>query len=105
MTPTTGGFHLRADTQIRVRIPRHVAYQSFVTETVVLDLDTGRYHELEHGAGALLAALESSASLALAAAALASDRGRPVAELESQCLELCVRLAEHGLIELDPLEN
>ncbi len=51
--------------QIRVRVPNHVVYQSFVAETVLLDLETGTHHELDGNAGRLLEVLSPAAASSL----------------------------------------
>jgi hypothetical protein len=84
-----------------VQVPRHVVYRTFPSETVVLNLHTGKYHGLNPTAGAMLAALERSACVADAVALLARDYERPPAELERDVRELCDALLERGLIELD----
>jgi hypothetical protein len=92
-----GASFLRAS----VQVPRHVVYRTFPSETVVLNLQTGKYHGLNPTAGAMLAALERGACVADAVALLARDYERPPAELERDLRELCDALLERGLIELD----
>ena len=92
-----GASFLRAS----VQVPRHVVYRTFPSETVVLNLQTGKYHGLNPTAGAMLAALERGACVADAIALLAGDYERPPAELERDVRELCDALLERGLIELD----
>jgi hypothetical protein len=84
-----------------VAIPRHVVYRSFPSETVVLNLQTGRYHGLNPTAGTILAALERAPCIADAVAVLAREYARPPLELERDVRELCSALLERGLIELD----
>lgn len=86
--------------QIRVRVPNHVVYQSFVAETVLLDLETGTHHELDGNAGRLLEVLESSRSIVAAAATLAQERPESAGELERICSDLCERLLAVGLISI-----
>jgi hypothetical protein len=88
-----------------VAIPRHVVYRSFPSETVVLNLQTGKYHGLNPTAGAILAALERAPCVADAVTLLAREFDRPPAELERDVRELCSALLERGLIELDGLPS
>jgi hypothetical protein len=96
-THRDSGSFLRAS----VRVPRQVVYRTFPSETVVLNLQTGKYHGLNPTAGAMLAALERGTCVADAVALLARDYERPPAELERDLRELCDALLERGLIELD----
>jgi hypothetical protein len=95
--PRENALFLRAN----VEVPRHVVYRTFPSETVVLNLQTGKYHGLNPTAGAMLAALEHAARVADAVAVLARDYERPPGELEQDVRELCDALLERGLIELD----
>lgn len=81
------------------RIPDHVVFRSFPVETVVLNLDTGRYHGLNPIAGRMLEALEKASSLADAAALLAAEYEQPAAAVEADLHRLCGDLAARGLIE------
>lgn len=84
-----------------VRIPRHVVYRSFPTETVVLNLQTGQYHGLNATAGRMLEQLERSASMAEAVNELELVYDQPREVLEADIRELCEALLERGLIEVD----
>ena len=57
----------------KVKVPQHVVYRSFPSETVVLNLETGKYHGLNATAGRMLDALEQAACVRDAAAALAES--------------------------------
>jgi DNA-binding transcriptional ArsR family regulator len=83
-----------------IAVPQHVVYRSFPSETVMLNLNTGRYHGLNPTAGRMLAALAQSGSLAAAAAAVGEHHGLPRATVERDLFALCAALLERGLIEL-----
>ncbi|HEV7163307.1 MAG TPA: PqqD family protein [Solirubrobacteraceae bacterium] len=85
----------------KVKVPQHVVYRSFPSETVVLNLNTGKYHGLNSTAGQMLEALERSDCLRDAAAELAAGYGQPQDVIESDLCELCASLLERGLIETD----
>jgi Coenzyme PQQ synthesis protein D (PqqD) len=92
-----------ADTDVltaRAIVPAHVAHREIGDETIVLNLDTGRYHRLNRTAGSMLATLVESPSVGDAARALAERYGRPVGEIEADLSQLCASLAERGLVEL-----
>jgi hypothetical protein len=83
-----------------VRIPDHVVQRAFVAETVVLNLQTGRYHGLNPTAGRMLEALGEHGKVREAAATLAGEYGEPLDRIEADLLELCRNLLERKLIEL-----
>ncbi|MFI5003837.1 MAG: PqqD family protein [Solirubrobacterales bacterium] len=85
----------------RIKVPQHVVYRSFPSETVVLNLQTGRYHGLNATAGSMLAALERAACVRDAAAAVAGEYGQEQSVVERDMCELCNVLLSRGLIELD----
>jgi hypothetical protein len=86
--------------EMRVVVPQHVVHRRFPTETVVLNLRTGKYHGLNPTAGAMLEQLGITGSISRTAAALAAEHGREVGEVEADLRELVAALRERGLIEL-----
>jgi hypothetical protein len=84
----------------RVRMPQHVLHRSFVAETVVLNLRTGRYHGLNPTAGRMLDALEAAPTDGDAVPELAREYGIESAKVESDDVALCQGLLERGLIEV-----
>lgn len=87
----------------RVSLPQHVVYRGFPSETVVLNLETGKYHGLNATAGKMLEVLERSATVQAAATALTESYDRPREVIERDLCELCNALLERGLIEIDSL--
>lgn len=84
----------------RLRLPQHVVHRSFVAETVVLNLKTGKYHGLNPTAGRMLDALEQSASVSEAAAAIAAEYGEDQARVERDLVALCRELLARQLVEV-----
>ena len=84
----------------KARIPGHVVFRSFPRETVVLNLDTGKYHGLNPTAGRMLELLEKSETVEAAAARLAEEYGRDLGEIRRDLYDLCVELRERGLLEI-----
>ncbi len=84
----------------RIAVPEHVAYRSFSSETVVLNLQTGRYHGLNPTAGTMLETLERVACVRDAAAVVAEQYAQPPAIVERDMRALCDALLARGLIEL-----
>ncbi len=83
-----------------VRLPEHVVYRSFATETVVLNLNTGKYHGLNPVAGRMLEVLEQTGSVKQAASQLSTEYGQPLETVQEDLCDLCVDLSERGLIEV-----
>jgi Coenzyme PQQ synthesis protein D (PqqD) len=84
-----------------VRVPQHVVYRSFPTETVVLNLETGKYHGLNATAGKMLETLAQATSVGDAVASVAASYEQPEEVVERDIQELCSVLLERGLIEID----
>lgn len=89
----------------RARLPQHVVHRSFVAETVVLNLRTGKYHGLNPTAGRMLEALEAAATVKAAVPELASDYGIEEEQVERDLLALCRGLLERGLIDVNGAED
>ena len=82
-----------------VNVPQHVVYRSFPSETVMLNLQTGKYHGLNATAGHMLDELNRAMSVSDAADTLAQDYGQPLELVKRDLCELCSALLERGLIE------
>ncbi|MBI5105237.1 MAG: PqqD family protein [Solirubrobacterales bacterium] len=83
-----------------IRLPQSVVYRVFAAETVVLNLETGRYHGLNPTGGRMLAELESCGQVRATAERLARDYGRPVDEMLAELCSFCASLEDRGLIEV-----
>ena len=88
-------------TQARVSIPEHVVHRAFPTETVLLNLETARYHGLNPVAGRMLEELERQETVAAAAKVVAEEYGQDLQRVEHDVCVLCQDLARRGLISLD----
>lgn len=86
--------------QSRAEIPGHVVHRSFVAETVILNLNTGKYHGVNPTGGFILELLEKLGSVDKAAAALASEYALPADQAETDVCDFCIELEERGLIVL-----
>jgi hypothetical protein len=84
----------------KVGTPGHVVYRPFVRETVVLNLQTGKYHGLNPTGGRMLEVLEKSPTVAAAAQQLADEYGAPLEQLQNDLCDFCRDLLDRGLIEL-----
>jgi DNA-binding MarR family transcriptional regulator len=83
-----------------VRLPQHVVHRSFVAETVVLNLRTGKYHGLNPTAGKMLEALAAAPTAGAIVPELAREYDVEPAKIESDLVALCQGLLERGLIEV-----
>jgi hypothetical protein len=84
----------------RVRLPQHVVHRSFVAETVVLNLRTGRYHGLNPTAGKMLESLDEMPSVGGAVPVLAREYGIEPERVERDLLTLVRGMLERGLLEI-----
>jgi phosphoribosylamine-glycine ligase len=84
-----------------VRVPDNIAYRSFAAETVVLNLDTGKYHGLNTTGGRMLEVLDRAATVRDAVRQLADEYGRPIEEIEVDVAEFCADLAERQLVRVN----
>jgi coenzyme PQQ synthesis protein D (PqqD) len=82
----------------RVRVPEHVVYRDFADETVILNLDSGKYHGLNRTAARMVETLDSAASVRSAVDSLAAEFEQPREVVERDVLALCRSLEERGLI-------
>lgn len=91
--------------EAKVKVPQSVVFRSFPTETVVLNLQTGKYHGLNPTAGKMLQALTEADSVRAAAAAVAAEYDAPAATIEADVCDLCQNLLDRGLVERDASAN
>ena len=85
----------------KARVPEHVVYRPFPAETVLLNLETGKYHGLNPTGGRMLEVMEKAGTLADAATQLAREYDQPEERIQEDLCRLCAQLAERGLIEID----
>lgn len=83
----------------RVVIPDDVILRSFVTETVVLNLNTGKYHGLNPSGGRMLDVLVEVDNVEAAARILASEYGRDADGVATDLCEFCLDLEQRRLIQ------
>jgi coenzyme PQQ synthesis protein D (PqqD) len=83
-----------------VSVPGHVVYRAFASETVILNLQTGKYHGVNQVGGRMLEVLHKATSAREAAVQLAEEYNRPLEEIERDLSAFCSDLAQRGLVEL-----
>ena len=87
--------------EARVQVPECVVHRAFPAETVLLNLDTGKYHGLNPAAGRIFEELERQETVRSAAHVVADEYGQSREDVERDVCELCGDLAQRGLIVLD----
>jgi hypothetical protein len=83
-----------------IRIPDHVVHRTFVAETVVLNLQTGKYHGLNTMAGRMLEALGDGTTVRQAAERIAGEYDVSADVVEADLVAFCRDLLDRELIEL-----
>ena len=81
-------------------VPAHVVYRAFAAETVILNLDTGKYHGLNPTGGRMLELLDRCDSIGDAVVRFANDFGKQPADVEHDVRTFCKQLFERGLIDV-----
>ena len=84
-----------------VRIPEHVVSRGFGSETVALNLATGKYHGLNPTAGRMLEVLRDTPVLDDAAVIVAREFDVSPDRVRRELGQFCAELAERGLVELN----
>lgn len=85
----------------RVSLPNNVISRSFVAETVLMDVNSGRYFKLDRTAGVMLEALLAQRTVPGAALAL-SERGWGSEDvLRGDLSALTLELSAMGLLRLE----
>jgi hypothetical protein len=84
----------------RLRLPQHVVHRNFVAETVVLNLETGKYHGLNPIAGRMLDALDEAPNVRAAAAQIATEYAEDQMTVEADFVAFCRDLLSRKLVEI-----
>jgi Coenzyme PQQ synthesis protein D (PqqD) len=86
--------------EAKIVVPQHVVHRTFVSETVVLNLNTGTYHGINVTGGRMLQLLQETGDFTETAKQLVDEYDRPAEEIEADLTAFCHELLNHGLIEL-----
>jgi coenzyme PQQ synthesis protein D (PqqD) len=86
----------------QIIVPEHVVHRAFPAETVLLNLNTGKYHGLNPTAGRMFEVLNEVPSVRDCAARLAEEFEVPLEMVERDLTEFCSGLLERGLLEIAP---
>jgi hypothetical protein len=83
------------------RVPSNVVHRSFPAETIVLDLNAGVYHGLNHVAGRMLELLDELGRVRAVADRMAQEYDAQPAQIQRDLCRVCQELLDRGLIKLD----
>jgi hypothetical protein len=83
-----------------VRVPHNVVHRSFPAETIVLDLNEGVYHGLNHVAGRMLELLEEHGRVRTVADRLAEEYDASPTKIQHDLCRVCQDFLDRKLIEL-----
>lgn len=84
----------------RAAVPEHVVYRALAEETIMLNVETGRYHGLDAIGGRFFAVLQERTTLGEARDALAAEYGEPSERIQADLVAFCDTLRRLGLVEL-----
>lgn len=89
----------------RAIVPRRVVYRTLVTETVLLNIETGLYHGMDNVGSRFFGALQETESVQAAVALLVEEFDAPEERIREDMLGYCSDLLERGLLELEKPED
>jgi hypothetical protein len=89
----------------RLRLPEHVVHRTFVAETVVLNLQTGKYHGLNPMGGHMLDVLGDAPDVRTAAERVATEYEQDPDAVEDDFVAFCNDLLDRGLVELEVAQS
>ena len=81
-------------------VPAHVVFRAFVSETVLLNIETGKYYALDEVGGHFYEVMCRSPSLDVAVEALLTEFDASEDRIREDLVRYCGELLPRGLIEL-----
>lgn len=84
----------------RATVPEHVVFRALAEETIVLNVQTGRYHGLDVIGGRFFTVLQERATVGEALDVLVEEYGEPVERIRTDLAGFCDTLQRLGLVEL-----
>lgn len=84
-----------------VRVPQHVIRRDLVSETVLLNVQTGVYYGLDEIGGRFFTRLSQSTTVEGAIVALSEEFDAPPERIREDTVLYCSKLFARGLIELE----
>ena len=85
-----------------VHVPAHVVFRDMAQETVLLNIQTGRYHGIDPIGGRFFELMRGGTALGGVASQLAGEYKQPIERIQQDLAAFCDQMSELGLIELQP---
>jgi hypothetical protein len=85
----------------RAVVPPHVVFRVLVSETVLLNIDTGQYHGMDETGSRFFEVLHESADLEAAVEVLLKEFSAPRERIRADLIGYCSDLVDRGLVELE----
>jgi hypothetical protein len=85
----------------RVRVPAHVVFRDMAQETVLLNIQTGRYHGIDAIGARFFEVMRSGDPLSNVVGVLAAEYKQPIDRIEEDLAKFCEQMSDFGLIELE----
>ena len=85
----------------RVRVPDHVVFRDMAQETVLLNIQTGRYHGIDAIGARFFELMRSGDPLSSVVGVLAAEYKQPIDRIQNDLARFCEQMVDFGLIELN----
>lgn len=82
-------------------VPRHVVFRVLVSETVLLNIETGLYHGMDSIGSRFFEVMLESADLHAAVETLLEEFEATEEQIRADLIGYCTDLIERGLVELE----
>jgi hypothetical protein len=86
--------------QARAVVPSHVVFRRLAQETVLLNVDTGRYHGIDPIGARFFEVMRERPTLSHAAELLAAEYRQPLEQIQNDLAAFCGQMEGYGLVEL-----
>jgi hypothetical protein len=86
----------------KMTVPEHVVFRDLAQETVLLNVDSGRYHSIDRIGARFFAVLRDAAEVGDAVRPLAAEFGQPADVIERDLAAFCNQLLESDLVQIEP---
>jgi hypothetical protein len=90
---------------LRVSIPDYIVSRAFPNETVILNLESGKYHGLNPTSGRMLEALRRTSRPREAAVQLSQEMDQPLERISTDLADLIVELQRRGLVKVEDRDD
>ena len=95
--PSLKWLHIK---DMRAVVPQHVVFRALAAETVLLNIQSGKYHGMDEIGSRFFEVMRDSLNLQSALAALAKEYNASEERIRRDLIGYCSELLSDGLIEL-----